>query len=102
MPLIGIGFILLPTSIFLFISQNQSALAYLLLYIIITLLRFFIEPKLVSKQLNISLLYYLFMMYICAKAFGFLGFFYAPLFCVFSLLWYNKNKTSHDSLGEQT
>lgn len=92
MPLIGIGFILLPYAIYLFFIQSNKAIAVLLIYIIITGLRFFIEPKILSKQLNIPLLLHLLMMFICSQLFGWIGFFYAPVFCVLILVWYKEKQ----------
>ena len=92
MPLIGIGFILLPYTIYLFLIQSNKAFSLLLLYLIITGLRFFIEPKILSKQLDIPLLLHLTMMFICSYLFGWIGFFYAPIFCVLLLIWYKEKQ----------
>ena len=92
MPLIGIGFILLPYTIYLFLIQSNKAFSLLLLYLIITGLRFFIEPKILSKQLDIPLLLHLTMMFICSHLFGWIGFFYAPIFCVLLLIWYKEKQ----------
>lgn len=92
MPLIGIGFILLPYTIYLFLIQSNKAFSLLMLYLIITGLRFFIEPKILSKQLDIPLLLHLTMMFICSHLFGWIGFFYAPIFCVLLLIWYKEKQ----------
>ena len=92
MPLIGIGFILLPYTIYLFLIQSNKAFSLLLLYLLITGLRFFIEPKILSKQLDIPLLLHLTMMFICSYLFGWIGFFYAPIFCVLLLIWYKEKQ----------
>ena len=92
MPLISIGFILLPYTIYLFLIQSNKAFSLLMLYLIITGLRFFIEPKILSKQLDIPLLLHLTMMFICSYLFGWIGFFYAPIFCVLLLIWYKEKQ----------
>lgn len=92
MPLAGVGLILLPYSIYLFIIQSEKAIWIMILYLIITLIRFFIEPKILSSQLNIPILLHLFMMFICAFLFGWIGFLYSPLLCVLILVWYKEKQ----------
>lgn len=93
MPLLGTGTILVPLSIYLFIVANPHATYYFIGYLIMSGLRFIIEPKILSKQLNIPLLLHLFMTFLCGKLFGWLGFFYSPIFCVLLLLWYKEKQT---------
>lgn len=97
MPLLGVGFILIPLSIVSALLHKPHALSYFFIYLMITFLRFFIEPKIVSKHLNIPFLLYFFMMYICSKLFGFIGFFYAPILSVLLVIGYKTSFRTHDN-----
>lgn len=101
MPLVGCGFILYPYALYLNIHHfPQQAIILVILGLFNSTLRFFIEPKIVSKQLNIPLLLHLFMMILCTKLFGFLGFFYSPILCTLLVLAYKEKTKVHNKMGD--
>lgn len=86
LPIFGIGTIYLPLIILFFISKNiVAALGLLISYIIITIIRQIIEPKIVSSSLGIHPVAVLASIFIGLKANGILG----MLFCMFLLVFYN-------------
>ncbi len=94
MPFIGIGLVLLPYTFFLYLNgQSQAAIGLIILYSIMNTIRFFLEPKIVSKQLNIPLLLHFSMMVLCTRLFGGIGFLYSPFLCLGLTLWYKNQKT---------
>lgn len=86
LPILGIGAIYIPSIIIFFISGNYvAALGLLISYIIITIVRQIIEPKIVSTSLGIHPVAVLASIFIGLKANGILG----MLFCMFFLVFYN-------------
>jgi len=86
LPILGIGSIYLPLIIIFFISKNIiAALGLLISYIIITIIRQIIEPKIVSSSLGINPVAVLASIFIGLKANGIIG----MLFCMFLLVFYN-------------
>lgn len=80
LPVIGTGGILIPTSIYLFfIGNNKLALAILILYLVIAALRYTLEPKILSSNLNINPLLSLLSIYVGFKFFGIIGFLVGPI-----------------------
>lgn len=79
-PVLGTGTILLPWSLYSFISGDISmGVGILVLYIFITVMRQFIEPKLVAGQLGLPPFVTIIGMYIGLKVFGIIGMFMVPL-----------------------
>jgi len=74
LPVFGTGTVLIPWSIFEFISGNQEkAISLIVMYCIITLVRSFMEPKLIGKQVGLSPIVTLITIYIgfsCAGIWG--------------------------------
>lgn len=86
LPIFGIGAIYLPIIIIFFISKNIIAgLGLLISYIIITIIRQVIEPKIVSSSLGLHPVAVLASIFIGLKANGIVGI----LFCMFLLISYN-------------
>ncbi len=79
-PVLGTGTILLPWSLYSFISGDiPMGIGVLVLYIFITVMRQFIEPKLVAGQLGLPPFVTIIGMYIGLKVFGIIGMFMVPL-----------------------
>lgn len=96
LPMIGSGIILYPYAFYYLIQKEMNkAILLFVTGIVISILRFFIEPKLTAHQLKIPLLLHLFMMLVCVQLFGFLGFFYSPFLCTLLVLWYEKKTNGH-------
>ncbi len=86
LPILGIGAIYLLLIIIFFVSNNYiSALGLLISYVIITIVRQIIEPKIVSSSLGIHPVAVLASIFIGLKANGIVG----MLFCMFLLVFYN-------------
>ncbi len=84
LPIVGVGTILIPWCMILYIiNQKKIAIGLLTLYLIILCIRNIIEPKLIGKQLDIHPFYILISMYIGSKLFGFTGLLLCPLLIPF-------------------
>ncbi len=80
LPVIGTGTILLPWALIaLFQQRVYMALGLLLLYLIITAVRHFVEPKIVSDQLGLPPIVSLLCIYLGFVWFGVLGIFLFPI-----------------------
>ena len=84
LPAIGIGIILLPWAFALFVGGNtvRGALM-LLLYLALTLLRQFLEPRILGRALGVRPIVSLLSLYLSLKLFGALGLLAAPFLSVF-------------------
>ncbi len=79
-PILGTGTILLPWAAYALITGNYGlAIGIVVIYIVITVLRQFIEPKMVAENLGLPPILTIFGIYIGLKLFGVLGFFIVPL-----------------------
>lgn len=86
LPIFGIGAIYGPLIIIFFISKNYvAALGLLISYVVITIVRQIIEPKIVSTSLGIHPVAVLASIFIGLKANGIMG----MLFCMFLVVFYN-------------
>lgn len=80
LPIFGVGTVLVPWAIILFINgQNGLGIGMLVLFGIIYLVRQYAEPRIVSAQMNVHPLVTLFAMYAGLKLGGLLGLIFAPL-----------------------
>lgn len=78
-PILGSGTILIPWGIVsLLMGKTGLGIGILVIYVIITVLRQYIEPKLVAGQLGLPPIATLMGMYIGLKLFGVLGMFMLP------------------------
>lgn len=83
-PILGIGLIYLPLAVIYFVAGDYfTAIALLVLYVIISVVRQIVEPKIVSTSLGIHPLLILAVFFIGIKAYGFLGMIYLTLLVVF-------------------
>ncbi len=79
LPILGSGTILIPWGIVsLLMGKTGLGIGVLVIYVIITVLRQYIEPKLVAGQLGLPPIATLMGMYIGLKLFGVLGMFMLP------------------------
>lgn len=80
LPVAGSGGILIPWSLFSLIYGNyKQAIGLIVLYIIITVIRQYIEPKIVGTSLGVHPIVTLMGLYFGLKLFGFMGMFIVPL-----------------------
>ena len=95
MPILGTGAVLLPWSIISFVLGNTKIGAgMLLLYIIITVVRQAIEPKIVGQQIGLHPLVTLILMFVGAQLMGVLGLLSLPIIATI-ILKLNKEGTIH-------
>lgn len=87
-PVLGTGTVLIPWAVYsLFAGRYSLALGLAIIYVVITVIRQIIEPKLVAGQLGLSPVITISAMYLGLKLFGFLGLFMLPLtIIIFKLL----------------
>lgn len=84
LPVLGTGTVLVPWGFFaLFLGDYGMGIGILLLYLVITVVRNTIEPKLVGKQIGLHPVVTFAGMLLGLKYLGFLGMFGIPLFFAF-------------------
>ena len=80
LPVLGTGTILIPWGIWMLLTGKIGlGIGLLVLYVIITIIRQTLEPKLVASQLGLPPFVTLFAMYIGTQIFGFIGLFLMPI-----------------------
>ncbi|MBO5486293.1 MAG: sporulation integral membrane protein YtvI [Eubacterium sp.] len=80
LPVLGTGGILLPWAVILFFMKNTPlAVGILVLYLIITVIRNIVEPKLVGKQIGLHPLATLMAMFLGLKLTGIVGMIIFPV-----------------------
>ena len=80
LPIAGSGGILIPWAMFSLVMGNlKQAIGIIAIYIIISVVRQYIEPKIVGDTLGVHPLVTLMGLYFGLKLFGFLGMFIVPL-----------------------
>ena len=91
LPILGLGGVLIPwTIISIIMGQYMRALGLILLYIIITIIRNIIEPKIIGMQIGLHPLATLIGMFVGLKLFGILGLFGIPITLSICLQLYRK------------
>lgn len=79
LPVLGTGAVMVPWTIYAFLTDNQSlGIGLLILYVVITVFRRIIEPKILGNSLGISALATLISMYLGFMVLGFLGLILGP------------------------
>lgn len=92
LPILGSGTVMLPWGVIEIIMGNvELGLAVIGLLIFISLVRQFLEPKIVSSHLGIHPLYTLISMYIGFKISGVLGLLIGPIVLIIILNFFNEN-----------
>lgn len=80
LPVAGSGGILIPWALFSLIMGNyKQAIGIMIIYAVISVIRQYIEPKIVGDSLGVHPLITLMGLYFGLKLFGFLGMFIVPL-----------------------
>lgn len=95
LPVAGSGGILIPWSLIALVSGNVGqCVGLLILYVVITVIRQYIEPKIVGDSLGVNPLVTLAGLYFGLKLFGFMGMFIVPI-CVMTLKAFNDAGRIH-------
>ncbi len=82
-PVLGTGTILIPWALYSLITGSFGmGIGLAILYVIITVIRQFIEPKLVAGQLGLSPIVTITSLYLGLKAFGVLGMLVTPILII--------------------
>ena len=80
LPILGVGTVLLPWgAITLMVGDVPLGLGILLLYAVISVIRNFLEPRIVGKRIGLNPLITLLCMYLGLQLFGIIGMFLVPL-----------------------
>ncbi len=83
LPILGTGTILIPTSaIYLLLGNVPRAFAFIVLYIVISVVRQFLEPKVVGENLGLHPLVTLISIYVGMQVFGIIGLFLGPILVI--------------------
>lgn len=95
LPVLGTGGIMLPWILISFLNQQPKlAVGLLIIYLVITVIRNIIEPKIVGNQIGLHPVLMLLCMYLGARLFGILGIFIMP-FSILILKNLNQTKKIH-------
>ena len=82
LPILGSSMITLPWSIFLLITGDyRRGIVMFIVYLVVVIVRQFIEPKIVGEHVGLHPLITLMAMYVGTKLFGGVGLFGFPLVC---------------------
>lgn len=82
-PVLGTGTVMIPWSVYSFVTGNIGmGIGLLVIYATITVIRQFIEPKLVAGQVGISPVVTIISMFIGIKIFGAIGIFILPFIVI--------------------
>lgn len=80
LPVAGSGGVLIPWAVFSFVNGNfKQGIGLIVVYVLISAIRQYIEPKIVGTSLGVHPLVTLAGLYIGLKLFGFMGMFLVPL-----------------------
>lgn len=91
MPILGTGGIMIPWAIVSFVLGDLSmGIRLLVIYAIVTVVRNYVEPKIVGTQLGLHPIITLVAMFIGLRLFGFWGLFGLPV--GISFLWKQRNE----------
>lgn len=93
LPVLGVGTVLIPWSIVMFIvGDTRLGIGLLVMFTIIYVVRQYAEPKIVSSQMEVHPLITLFAMYAGLKLVGIAGLVFAPLLAFIIKTVYNSLK----------
>lgn len=94
-PVLGTGTVLIPWALYsLIVGNTWLGIGLAVVYVIITVIRQYIEPKLVSLQLGLPPFLTLIAMFFGLQLFGFIGLFLMPMF-VMLIKMLSDNGTIH-------
>lgn len=103
LPVLGTGGVVIPWLLIeLIIGNIPRAIGLGVLYVVITVVRNIMEPKIIGEQLGLHPLIMLACIYIGAKVFGFLGMFALPVSVVMIKHLYDNGKLATSGEDGQT
>lgn len=93
LPVLGVGTVLIPWGVVSLITGNGTlGICLIVLYVVITLIRNFIEPRIIGKQIGLNPIVTLMGMYLGLQAFGFIGMFVVPMIIIILKLLQDSGK----------
>lgn len=94
LPVLGSGTVLIPWSLFCILTGNISrAVGLIVLYLVVTVIRNVLEPKIIGKRLGVHPLIMLAAVFVGLKLFGGAGIVLVPLTVIAVKSIYETNKT---------
>lgn len=101
LPVLGTGAVLIPWAIISILTQNISlGISLAIIYIIITVIRNFLEPKIISGNVGINPLFTLAAMFLGIKFFGITGLFILPITLIVIIKYYKEEIEYEKSLNQ--
>ncbi len=104
-PVLGTGTVVIPWAIYsLFVGNIGTGIGLILLYVVITVLRQVVEPKLVARQAGLPSIVTIMAMFLGARIFGAFGILLLPLTVIVVKLMYDEGVIgvkSHATEGEE-
>lgn len=102
LPFIGTSLVLIPTAVLFFLEKEVArGVAVLVIYIICVVIREFMEPKLMGKELDIIPVVMLISIFVGVKLFGVSGIIKGPLAIVlYKNIWTMLNKVDKPEKSE--
>ncbi len=98
LPVLGAGSVLLPWSIVnIILGDSFLGIALMILYLLITIIRNFAEPKIVGSKTGINPLFILFSMFLGIRIFGFLGLIILPVTFIVVVKYYKSEMENKPS-----
>ncbi len=92
MPVLGTGGVLIPWAIIALIrGQTPFAIGLIILYVIVTVIRNILEPKIVGEQIGLHPVVMLMCIYVGVKLLGFIGLFLLPFTIIIAKHLYENN-----------
>lgn len=93
LPVLGTGGVVIPWIVIEFVKGHiPFATGLLVLYVIITVIRNILEPKIIGQQIGIHPLAMLMSMYVGLQIFGFIGIFVLPILLVVIKSFYDNRE----------
>lgn len=89
LPVIGTGTVMIPWAVLsVFLGNTQLALGLAVLYVVIVIIRNFLEPKVISTQIGINPLFTLLAMFVGLKVLGVWGLILFPVALIVTIRYY--------------
>lgn len=100
LPVLGVGTILLPWAIYeIVFASALKGIGIAVLYLVVVLIRNFLEPKIISKQIGINPLFTLISIFVGFKVIGFWGLFIFPVALIVLIKYYKKELETQEGLS---
>ena len=95
LPILGVGTALLPWALWAWFSgDSYTAIGLLVINVTVTVIRRFIEPRIIGSGIGLTPIMTLLSMYVGFRLFGLTGLFFSPLIAILVLLFLPENISS--------